>query len=150
MASSLARVGPLGRHPIHAFLMSFPVVCFIVTMGTDITYWQTGSLFWQSMSAWLLLAGQFIGALAALAGLIDILARPALRARKMISTYVIAVIVMFVLAFLNSLVHARDGWTGVVPDGLILSLLTLIAAVVVAWAGHSIDYRRHSGEIIYA
>lgn len=150
MASSPARAGPLGRHPVHAFLMSFPVVCFTVTMLTDITYWQTGNLFWQNMSAWLLLAGLVFGGLAALSGLIDVLARRALRARKTLGAYVIAVIVMLILAFLNSLVHARDGWTSVVPDGLILSLLALIAAFVVAWLGHGLDYRRYSGEIIYA
>ena len=46
--------------------------------------------------------------------------------------HIILTIAAWLLALLNAFVHSRDGWTAVVPQGLILSgvvaLLMLIAA----------------------
>ena len=44
-------------HPIHAMLAPIPVVCFIGTFLTDLAYWQTASVMWETFSIWLLAAG---------------------------------------------------------------------------------------------
>jgi uncharacterized membrane protein len=41
------------------------------------------------------------------------------------------------LAFLNNLVHAGDGWTAIVPWGIVLSAATVLAMIVVGWFGHA-------------
>ncbi len=37
---------------------------------------------------------------------------------------------MLAVAVVNSFVHAGDGWTAVVPNGLILSVVTVVLAVL--------------------
>ena len=69
----------IARHPIHATLVPFPIVCFTLTLFTDIAYWRTGNLMWANFSAWLLLVGIVVGGFAALAGIIDLLSRSRLR-----------------------------------------------------------------------
>ena len=43
--------------------------------------------------------------------------------------------VVLALALLNNLVHTRDAWTSVVPTGLALSALTVLAIIITAVLG---------------
>ena len=53
-----------------------------------------------------------------------------------------------VLALINNFVHSRDAWTSVVPAGLTLSILTVVAMIVTALIGRPIAYRTSThGEI---
>jgi uncharacterized membrane protein len=63
----------IARHPIHATLVQFPIVCFTLTLLTDITYWRSGNLMWANFSAWLVVVGIVVRAIAALAGVVDLL-----------------------------------------------------------------------------
>ena len=65
----------IAGHPIHAMLVPFPIVCFTLTLLTDIAYWQTSNLMWLHFSEWLLLAGVVFGGFAALAGAVDMFRR---------------------------------------------------------------------------
>jgi uncharacterized membrane protein len=47
---------------------------------------------------------------------------------------IILFVVMLVLAFVNSLVHAGDGWTAVVPYGLLLSAVTFAVSLMAVTA----------------
>src|SRR3546814_19906783 len=78
----------ISRHPIHATLAPFPIVCFTLTLLTDIAYWQTWNLMWQQFSEWLLLAGLDFGALAALAGAVDFLEIGRVACQDSVCTYV--------------------------------------------------------------
>ena len=131
--------------PIHAMLVPFPIVCFTLALFTDLAYWQTANIMWQSFSAWLLFAGLVFGGLAALAGIIDLLARRSVRAQKPAWPHAIGNIVVLLLAFLNSLIHAGDGWTGVVPYGLILSVVTVLLVIVTSSMGRSMVFRHGVG-----
>lgn len=141
------------RHPIHATLTPFPIVCFTLALLTDIAFWQTSNLMWQHFAEWLLLAGIVFGVLAALAGLIDFLVRPAVRARGPAWPHAIGPawphaigsVVVLLLAIVNSFVHAADGWTGVVPYGLILSAATVLLMMVSDWFGRSMVFRHGIG-----
>ena len=48
-------------------------------------------------------------------------------------------------AFVNSFIHARDGWTGVMPYGLILSAVTVAVMMVSDWFGRAMVYRHGVG-----
>ncbi len=50
-------------------------------------------------------------------------------------------IVAMLLELINAFVHSRDGWTAVVPQGLILSGVTVLLLLVSAWLGGSLSYR---------
>lgn len=135
----------IGGHPVHAALVPFPIVCFTLALFTDIAYWQSSYLMWQHFSEWLLLAGLVFGGLAALAGAIDLLARREVRAQRPAWPHAIGNVVVLLLALLNSFVHARDGWTGVVPWGLALSALTVLVMLVTVWLGRALVYRHGVG-----
>jgi uncharacterized membrane protein len=115
-------------YPFSALFVPFPFVCFTLTLITDILYWRTAHLMWSNFSDWLLFFGLVFGALAVIAGLID-LARPATRALRPRWPASLAFIAILVLAIINSFIHAGDGWTAIVPYGLIASSVTVIAMI---------------------
>lgn len=131
--------------PIHLMLAQFPVVCFNLTLLTDIIYWRTSNLMWQEFSSWLLLAGLLFGALALIVGMIEYFFRTSAPAPGPAWPYVAGAVTVLGLAFLNSLVHAGDGWTAVVPWGLVLSFATVIMVVITEWLGRTPMYRYGAG-----
>ena len=138
----------IGGVPIHAMLVPFPIVCFTGALLSDITYSNSPQVQWANFSAWLLAFGLIIGVLAAIFGLIDFLS--AGRARPGIGwIHLIGNAIVLVLALFNNLVHSRDGWTGVVPTGLTLSVITVLVMVVTGFLGWRMAYRhveRPTGE----
>ena len=54
---------------------------------------------------------------------------------------------MLVLALINNFVHSRDAWTSVVPTGLILSALTVLAMIVTAVLDRSLADATAIGEV---
>lgn len=114
---------------VHAGLQAFPVACFALTLLTDVVYLMTVNLLWLHFSEWLLLFGLIAGVLAAFARLGDLIFR---RIRPPWLAVAGGVVVML-LATLNSFIHTSDGWTAVMPFGLIVSILTVLAMVVTAW-----------------
>jgi uncharacterized membrane protein len=53
--------------------------------------------------------------------------------------------VILILAILNMLIHTRDAWTSVVPWGLALSALTVLAILITGWLRWSMFYRERVG-----
>jgi len=116
---------------LHAVLGAFPVAYFTLAFITDIAYSRSTNLQWQYFSIWLIVAGLVMGGFAILFGGIEwLIRRP--RAGHGYRWHVLLTIAAWLLALLNAFVHSRDGWTAVVPQGLILSgvvaLLMLLAA----------------------
>jgi uncharacterized membrane protein len=142
---SLRSTAQIAGHPIHPMLVPFPIVCFIGTLVTDIAYWRTAQMMWADFSAWLLVIGLVMGALAAIAGLIDFLSNRLIRAQAPAWPHMVGNIVMMLLALLNAFVHTRDAWTSVVPVGLILSLLVVLILPVTGWLGGALVYRHGVG-----
>jgi uncharacterized membrane protein len=131
----------IAGHPLHAALVPFPIVCFTLALVTDVVYWRTANMMWQNFSAWLLFAGLVVGCIAALFGLIDLLSRRAVRNRTRAWVHGVGNLVVLALAFVNSLVHASDGWTAVVPNGLVLSAVTVLVLIVTVWLGRAMVFR---------
>ena len=126
----------IGGVPVHAMLVPFPIVCFTGALLTDITYSHSPQVQWVNFSAWLLAVGLIVGAIAAIFGLIDFLSAGPERPR-IGWIHLVGNAIVLVLALFNSLVHARDGWTSVVPWGLTLSALTVLVILVSPWLGTS-------------
>ncbi|MEO1987148.1 MAG: DUF2231 domain-containing protein [Martelella sp.] len=122
----------VGRYPYRTVLVPVPLVAFVFALVTDILYWRTSVLMWQNFSAWLLLGGLVFGALAILAGIVDLL-RPNSKYYRPSWAGALCYAIVLLLGLLNSFVHAGDGWTAVVPGGLILSALTFIAIILTLW-----------------
>ncbi|WP_424631727.1 DUF2231 domain-containing protein [Bradyrhizobium sp. SYSU BS000235] len=134
-------------HPLHAMLVSFPIVCFVGAFVTDVAYWRTAEMMWADLSAWLLAAGLVMGVLAAIAGIIDFVGNREIRKITPAWIHAGGSGLVLVLAFFNSLIHSRDAWTSVVPAGLILSALTVMVMVLTGWMGWTMVYRHRVGVI---
>jgi uncharacterized membrane protein len=130
----------IGIHPIHPMLVHFPIVLFTGALITDITYWRTADMMWADFSAWLLTIGVILGVLAAIAGLIDFIASPLIRAQRAAWLHLVGNAVALVLAVFNAFIHTRDAWTSVVPTGVILSAVVVIILLFTGWLGGSLVY----------
>jgi uncharacterized membrane protein len=135
----------IAGHPIHPLLVPFPIALFTGALATDIAYWQTEQTIWSDFSSWLIAGGLVMGGLAALAGLIDFASRRAVRAQRPAWPHAIGNVLVLALALLNAFVHARDGWTAVVPWGLALSVVVVLLMCVTGWLGSSLVYRHRVG-----
>jgi uncharacterized membrane protein len=129
--------------PLHALFGAFPLAYFVLAFLTDIAYSRSYNLQWQYFSIWLIVAGLIMGGFAILFGAIDWLVgrrRTAERPRGS-GWHILLPIIAWLLALLNAFVHSRDGWTAVVPEGLILS--GIVALLMIAGAALStISWRR--------
>ncbi|MDW5318521.1 DUF2231 domain-containing protein, partial [Rhizobium sp. PL01] len=110
-------------YPLQRVFVPLLFVGFTLALASDIAFWQTNNLMWQNFTSWLLFAGLVGGAIAILAAVVDVL-RPATRPLRPSFAEILGFVTSLVLAFVNSLVHAGDGWTAVVPTGLALSAAT--------------------------
>ena len=114
----------------YSTLASFPISCFVLTLLTDLAYWKTASYLWETISVWMLTLGLVGAGLAILAGVVDLVRSRSTRGLAQPLTRVLGHLVAFALALVNVLVHSRDGYTAVVPQGLILSALTVVVLLV--------------------
>src|SRR3954469_12505313 len=65
--------------PIYLLLFPIPIVCFVAALATDVAYSASAFLMWLHFSEWLIAAGRALGALAALALLVEFFMSPAIR-----------------------------------------------------------------------
>jgi uncharacterized membrane protein len=146
MSSSTApshAVKATDRYSVFLMLLQFPIVCFTLALLTDLAYWQTSYLMWTEFSAWLLLAGITMGCAALVFGVAINLLR---RHEPPVGWLHLGVVLfLLILALFNNLVHARDGWTSVVPWGLTLSVLMMLVIMALPWVEFArlrIEHRR--------
>lgn len=135
----------IAGHPIHPMLVPFPIVCFAAAFATDLAYWRTTGVMWQQFSVWLLTAGLIFGGLAVVAGLIDFIGSRRVRSLRAAWLHALGAVLVLGLSLVNVLVHSRDGYTAVVPQGLILSGLVVVILAFTGWMGGAMVYRHRVG-----
>jgi uncharacterized membrane protein len=130
------------RRPIHKMLVSFSAAYFAGALVTDLVYWRMPDVVWERFSIWLITAGLIMAGLATIAYVID------LAARRLIDTptwpRVVGYALAVVLSLINAFVHSRDGYTAVVPTGLMLSALVVVL-LLTAWVGMLLSNRHRVG-----
>jgi uncharacterized membrane protein len=133
---------PRGR-PIHKMLVSFSAAYFAGALVTDLVYWQIPDVLWERFSIWLIAAGLIMAGLAAVAYVIDLAGRRQIDtpAWPRVVGYALAVL----LSLMNAFVHSRDGYTAVVPTGLMLSGLVIVVLLLTAWVGMALANRPRVG-----
>ena len=145
MAENAARMAraPLAviGHPIYPALLPIPIICFIGALITDLAYTRAPDMMWIDFSSWLLLAGLIGGGFAAIALIIEMVRARTAR-RGILSVHFILFVSAMVVEILNSFIHARDGWTAVVPTGIALSILATVLALAAGWTWQSFSRRR--------
>lgn len=121
--------------PLHALLGAMPVAYFLLAFLIDVTYVKTAYFIWPFFSVWLITAGLVTGGLAVAVGLVEWLMHQRGVRRSGLRWHGIITIVALVLGLFNAFIHSRDGWTSVVPEGIILSAITTILMIVAAFLG---------------
>lgn len=137
----------IARSPLYNLLASFPIACFTGALATDIAYWRTADMTWADFSAWLLAVGLALGVLAWIVELFDLLLHPLLRRMSAAWLQLFGHLVVLVVAFFNNLVHTRDAWTSVVPEGLALSAITVVLMLFIGWLSTTLVFRREVREV---
>jgi uncharacterized membrane protein len=145
MAANPRSRASIAGNPIHPILVPIPIACFIGTFLTDIAYASTANMQWAVMSAWLLTVGLIVALFAVIAGLIDFFSEPRIQALNAAWIHGIGNAVALILSIFNAFIHSRDGYTSVVPTGIILSGIVVAILVVTGWNGWAMVYRHRVG-----
>jgi uncharacterized membrane protein len=139
---SIAR---MAGHPVHPMFVPFPIACFVGAFITDLVYWRTANMVWETFSVWLITAGLIMGGCAAIAGAIDFLGNRQIRALSPGWPHALGNTLALILSLINAFVHSRDAYTSVVPEGLILSGLVVVILAFTGWMGWAMVYRHGVG-----
>jgi uncharacterized membrane protein len=142
MAQAAAERLSVFPHPIYSILLAVPIVCFAGGLVTDLVYSSSdGNLLWLDFSSWLIAAGLVFGGVAGLALIIELIRSVRLRRAVGPSASLLLLLAAWIVELINSFVHARDGWTAVVPLGLVLSIAGVVLILISGWAWQSIHHR---------
>jgi uncharacterized membrane protein len=90
---------------------------------------------WTNFASWLIAGALLVGGFVMLWALIEWLLSGEDRTGRHV-VYFIVLLVMWVLGFINALVHAKDVWA-TMPAGLWLSVIVTLLALVASWLGYS-------------
>ena len=115
--------------PLYLLLFPIPVVCFVGALVTDVAYAGSAFLMWLHFSEWLMAVGLAFGALAAIVLLIEFFASRAIRAGAFGWTHLVLFYAALVVELFNAFHHTIDGYTAVVPTGLVLSIVGAVLAL---------------------
>lgn len=121
-------------HPLHAVLLAGTVPLFLGVLLTDLAYSNTYEIQWKNFASWLLVGGLVFGGFTLLWAVIDI-ARAAVRTtRKLICVSLL--LVLWVLGFIDALVHAGDARASMTA-ALLLSTIVVVLAMAATWLSFS-------------
>jgi uncharacterized membrane protein len=129
--------------PVQKALGLFSAAYFAAAFVTDLVYWQMPDVLWERFSVWLIVAGLVMAGLAAVATLIGLARGRWIEGKALprAAGYALAV----VLSLVNAFVHSRDGYTAVVPTGLILSGSVVVVLALAALASMALAHRSRVG-----
>jgi len=130
-------------HPIHAMLVAFPIALTMCTLGADGFYWWTGDSFWARAALWASGMAFLLGVAAGLAGTVELLLVPGIRARAASWThFILAVMLLSILG--GNWGYRLTGYEeAVLPWGVLLSALAAGFTAVTGWHGGKLvfDYQ---------
>jgi uncharacterized membrane protein len=133
---------PRGR-PMHKMLVSFSAAYFTGALVTDLVYWQMPDVLWERFSIWLIVSGLVMAGLGIVAYMVDLAVGR--RIERPVWPRAIGYALAVLLAVINAFVHSRDGYTAVVPTGLMLSGLVVAILILTAWVGMARANRQRVG-----
>src|SRR4051794_2773823 len=136
----------IAGHPIHPMLVPFPIAFWAATLFCDVAFWVSGSSDWATAAIWLLGAGIITAALAAVAGLTDFLCDRRIRnlhpAWLHLGGNVLAVLLSLANLYIR---YSEGGVAGVLPWGLVISVVVVLLLIFNGWQGWEMVYRHGVG-----
>ncbi len=119
-------------HPFHAVLLAGTVPLFLGVLLCDLAYFRTYEIQWKNLASWLLVGALVFGGFTLLWAAIDALRVTVRTTRHLI--YVSLLLVLWVLGFIDALVHAGDAWASM-PSGVVLSAVIALLAMAATGLG---------------
>jgi uncharacterized membrane protein len=120
---------------LQAILLAGALPMFVGVLLNDVAYANTYQLQWKNFASWLLVGGLALALIVLVWAIADFIRLTHDRgARRMV--YVAVLLILWVLGFLNALVHAGDAWASM-PEGLILSAVMSLLSIAAVWLGFS-------------
>lgn len=135
----------IAGHPIHPMLIPFPIAFFVATFVCDLAFWASADPAWVTATVWLLGAGLIMAALAAVAGLIDILGETQIRNLQDAWLHAGGNVLAVIIEIYNFFSRQAAGPPAVLPTGLILSLVVVLILLFTGWKGWEMVYRHRVG-----
>jgi uncharacterized membrane protein len=135
----------IAGHPIHPMLIPFPIAFFVGTFVCDLVFWSTGDLGWAAATLWLLGAGLIMAALAAVAGLTDVLGDTQIRNLSTAWLHAGGNVLVVLIELYNWYSRYAHGAAAIVPTGLVLSLIVVLILLFTGWKGWEMVYRHRVG-----
>jgi uncharacterized membrane protein len=105
---------------------------FLGVLLSDLAYSSSYEIQWKNFASWLLVGGLVFGGFTLLWAAID-LSRAAPRT-TLHFIYVALLLVLWILGFINALVHAGDAWASM-PAALNLSIIVAVLTVAATGVG---------------
>src|SRR4029450_12938874 len=130
----------IAGHPIHPMLIPFPIAFFVATFVCDLVYWQTANAAWATAAIWLLGAGLVMAALAAVAGLIDVLGDERIRALNDAWWHAGGIVIVVLIELYNWYARYEQGTAALAPEGFILPLVGVGILLFSGWKGWDMVY----------
>jgi uncharacterized membrane protein len=128
-------------HPIHTMLIVFPLGLFATAVAFDIIGLAVGDTEWFRISFWMIAAGIIGGLVAAVFGLIDLLAIPAGTRAQRIGLLHGGGNVLVVLLFIVSWFLRRPAPENSAGAAFVFSFVAVALALVTGWLGGELVYR---------
>ena len=125
-------------HPLYAAVLPIPIICFVGVLITDLAYIASADMMWLDFSSWLLLAGLIGGGVAGALLIVELIRA---HDRRRLLPHFLLLLAAWVVEVFNSFIHARDGWTAVVPTGLTLTIAAALLALLAGWFWQSAYHR---------
>ena len=135
----------ISGHPIHPMLIPFPIAFFVATFVCDLVFWQTENAAWATAATWLLGAGIVMAALAAAAGLTDVLGDQRIRALNDAWWHAGGNVLVVLIEIYNWYARYAEGTAAIIPTGLVLSLIVVAILLFTGWKGWEMVYRHRVG-----
>jgi uncharacterized membrane protein len=125
-------------HSLHAILLAGTVPLFLAVLLSDLAYSSTHEIQWKNFSSWLLVGGLVFAGLTLLWAVIDTFRLAARTPWQVV--YVSLLLVLWVLGFINALLHAADAWASM-PTALTLSTIVAVLAIAATGLGFASFHR---------
>ena len=135
----------IGGHPLHPMLVPFPIAFFVGVLAADLAFRASSDPFWARGSVMLLIGGLVMAALAAVAGLTDVLGDRMVREVRVVWWHLSGNVVAVLLELWNLILRLGAGAENVGSLGLALSVIVVLILLVTGWLGWEMVYRRHVG-----
>jgi uncharacterized membrane protein len=144
----IGSVVALAGHPIHAMLVSFPIALVVATLGCDVFFWWTADPFWARAALWSAGFAFWLGVLASVAGVAELLLVKGIRTRTASWNHAVAAMMLLSVAGTNWGMRVGDHVAAVLPLGVFLSFLASLLVVLAGWHGGKLVFHHGIGTMV--